>query len=61
MKGLIELVRINANERKALIKQGVPIGENGITSTHSHHSSWYLAETERNMQILEKIRTPLRG
>ena len=31
-------------------------GENGLFSTNGHYRKWYMAETDRNMYILEKYR-----
>ena len=50
------LVRVTKKERDLLVAQGVSLGENGISKTHSHHNSYYMCETFKNMQKLYVIR-----
>lgn len=59
MKIIVRL--IDYKEVRDLIRMGIKYGENGISHTRSRHSgvTYYLAETPRNMRILEKYRNSL--
>lgn len=48
------MIRINKAERDYLIAHGIKTGENGISRTYSHNTSWYMAETKKNMACLDK-------
>lgn len=50
------MIRINKAERDYLLKHGVGCGENGVSRTHSHSTSWYLCESEKNLLKLDKYR-----
>ena len=59
MKIIVRL--IDYKEVRDLLRRGIKYGEGGISHTTSRHSgvTYYLAETPRNMKILEKYRNSL--
>ena len=50
------MLKISVIEAKELNKMGVPYGENGISHTHSHNKKYFIAETKRNLALLNKLR-----
>ena len=50
------MIKISREESKLLAKMGVPYGENGISHTHSHNKKYFVAETKRNLALLNKLR-----
>jgi hypothetical protein len=53
----MKLLRISKEEAKILYKEhNVPFGENGISHTWAKNRHYYLCESDKNMNKLEKIR-----
>lgn len=51
------IVLITKNEMGYLNKvKKIPFGYEGISHTYGHHHTYYLAETKRNMSILNAYR-----
>ena len=50
------MLKISVIEAKELNKMGVPYGENGISHTHSHSKKYFIAETKKNIALLNKLR-----
>jgi hypothetical protein len=50
------LIKISSKEAKELNKLGVNYGENGISHTHSHHKTYFLCESKKNMYLISKLR-----
>ena len=52
----MNVIKITKREAAQLRKMGVIIGTNGISHTYGHHKTYYLCESERNLECLKKLR-----
>ena len=50
------MIKITEKEAKKLHELGVQYGENGLSSTHSHHKHYFLCESKKNLNMLYKLR-----
>jgi len=49
------MIRISKDEKNALLKQGCKY-HNDIFKTHTKHPTYYLKESEKNLNKLAKLR-----
>ena len=50
------MIKITKQEAKKLYELGVQYGENGISHTHNHKRHYFLCESKKNLNILNKLR-----
>lgn len=55
IKDVLIIIKINKNEMEFLVKNGVPIGEDGIShSVARHRRTYYMCESVKNMKLHNK-------
>lgn len=62
IKDVLIIIKIDKNEMEFLVKNGVPMGEDGIShSVARHRRTYYMCESYKNMKLHEKYWKTITG